>query len=222
MTLLETAEIMKTITKSYPNGNKLDDEQTVQVWFAMFTEDPANLVKMAVIKHISSNKWAPSVAEIREIMTEITRPDLIPTDEAWGMVTKWIHNTSEYGDDSAQVFPAMIAETIESCGGKSGLWALYRQGYNGYSPKAGLDKLTFTQLYEPRYQRERQNAMLPRQVYDSIRQVQAHLDNAEYDKLTNGKRYIDEKKQERDESYRRREQFNQARLEQRVGGDDDE
>ncbi|GHU56905.1 hypothetical protein AGMMS49975_21190 [Clostridia bacterium] len=197
MTTLETMEIMKIISKSYPNGNKIEDEETVKVWAAMFAEDDANIVKMAVIKHIATSKWTPSIAEIRDIMTEIKRPDIIPPDKAWEIVNKWLIATGEFGDDNPYSdFPVIIAEAVESAGGKRKLWALRRQQY-GYSPKAGLDRLTFMRLYEPKYQRERQNATLPQQIHRGIEQIQTQIENSEYIKYERTKIAVEKEIEER-------------------------
>jgi hypothetical protein len=222
----EASELVQIITTAFPNSDKFQTDKaianTVVIWANFFAEDDWRIVRLALQKHIAISKWVPTVAEIREIITDITRPDLIPSDEAWALVNRWLHNTSEYDSgDVYAIFPTLIADAIEACGGKSTLWSLLRQQY-GYSGKAGLDKLTFVQLYEPKYQRERQNAMLPRHVYESIRQAQSYLNNAEYDKYLNGKQYLADKKQQKEDDCRRLEENRRARLIEQLGGGDDE
>jgi len=202
MTREDAAKLVGIIITAYPNADKFNGDKdaitnAVNLWASVFADDDVRLVGIAVQKHIATSKWVPSVAELREIMTEITRPDLIPTDEAWLMVDNWLHSTGEYDDNSEYVFPTIIAETVRACGGKSGLWALIRQQYS-YSRKAGLDKLTFIQLYEPRYQREKERAMLPSRVLSDITAVQRQIENPEYKKLENGRRYIERAKEEQE------------------------
>lgn len=189
----QAAKLVKIVVTAYPNSDKFPNGEavanTVNLWANYFADDDWRIVALAVSQHVATNKWPPSIAEIRERIADLTRPDLAPPDEAWRLVSEWMHNTSEYGDDSADIFPAIIAETIKACGGKSGLWALLRQQY-GYSGKAGLDKLTFMQLYEPRYQRERQRAMMPGSINDGIEMLHRHLNNPEYQKLEAGRQRI--------------------------------
>jgi hypothetical protein len=167
----QAAKMVSICVMSYPNSDKFQTAEavtnTVNLWANYFADDDWRIVGLAVSKHIATSKWTPSIAEIRERMIEITRPDLIAPDEAWMLVSQWMRSTSEYDDDSENVFPPIIAETIAACGGKSTLWALLRQQY-GFNAKAGIDKMTFIQLYEPRYQRERQKAMTPTRIQHEI------------------------------------------------------
>lgn len=178
----QAAKLVRLCITSYPNSDNYLSAKAVtncvNLWANYFADDDWRIVALAVGKHIALSKWPPSIADIRERMVEITRPDLIPPDEAWTLVSQWFHNTGEYGDDSERVFPPIIAETIAACGGKSTLWNLFRQQY-GYSGKAGLDRLTFIQLYESRYQRERQRAMIPYGLQSKIDEAQVVLGNAD-------------------------------------------
>lgn len=199
--LKQAAKLVKICVTAYPNSDKFQNDEavanTVILWANYFADDDWGNVALALQKHIATSKWVPSIAEIRELIVEITRPDLIPPDEAWALVNNWLHNTSEHGgEDVHRLFPTILADTIEACGGKSKLWALMRQQY-GYNGKAGLDKLTFMQLYEPKYLREKQQAMTPQRVVAGIETTQKRLDNPEYRKLDNILRYIGEKAQAR-------------------------
>ena len=92
MTREETIKVIGIITTAYPNFDKFRDEKHIRsmvaIWADMFSEDDAGLVALAVKEHISTSKWPPSIAEIREIMTRIAHPDIIPPDEAWEVVSK--------------------------------------------------------------------------------------------------------------------------------------
>ena len=84
MTEHETIKVVTLIVMSYPSSEKFKDETSlkgmVAVWKTIFKDDNAQLVEMAVQKHISVNKWPPSIAEIREQMVNLTRPDIVPPD----------------------------------------------------------------------------------------------------------------------------------------------
>lgn len=221
----QAAKLVKVCVTSYPNSDKFPTKKavtnTVNLWANYFADDDWGVVALAVSKHIATSKWPPSIAEIRELIVEITRPDLVPPDEAWGLVKAWIHSTSEYEDDSRRVFPAIIAETIQACGGKSALWALLRQQY-GYSGKAGLDKLTFLQLYEPRYLRERQRAMTPRGLQSGIEAAHSRLGNPEYKKLEAARDYVQESVDRKQQQYEEMRELSFQRLRNSIkdGGDD--
>ena len=114
MTREETIKVIGIITTAYPNFDKFRDEKHIRsmvaIWADMFSEDDAGLVALAVKEHISTSKWPPSIAEIREIMTRIAHPDIIPPDEAWEVVSKYLDTEGEYNHgDIYRALPRTIA-----------------------------------------------------------------------------------------------------------------
>ena len=86
MTKADAARLVAIVVTAYPNFDKFKDakaiEATVNLWAMMFEQDESGIVALAVKKHIATNKWPPSVAEIREIMLEIQHPELIEPDNS--------------------------------------------------------------------------------------------------------------------------------------------
>ena len=83
----ELVDIVTVIVMSYPDRFKEDViPGMVTAWYAFFKDDDKTAVELAVTKHIASNKWPPSIAEIRGAMAEILHPELIPPDVAWTAV----------------------------------------------------------------------------------------------------------------------------------------
>lgn len=177
MTEKETAKIVTIIVMSYPSNEKFKDETTlkgmVEVWKNIFKDDDAKLVEFAVQKHIASNKWPPSIAEIREQMVAIQRPDIIPPDIAWTMVSDVLYAEDEFGHfDLYRKFPPAIARVVETIG-----WSKL---YNLHCGKArgnqdGLDRVAFMDLYKPLYEREIEKAMLPPKMRETYEKKQKEL-----------------------------------------------
>ena len=154
MTREETIKVIGIITTAYPNFDKFRDEKHIRsmvaIWADMFSEDDAGLVALAVKEHISTSKWPPSIAEIREIMTRIAHPDIIPPDEAWEVVSKYLDTEGEYNHgDIYRALPRTIAEAVDSIG-YGQLYAMHVAYARGHAAKAGLDRVAFMQAYEGR------------------------------------------------------------------------
>ena len=100
MTKKETIGLFGILIAAYPNFDKFKDDSQVEgmvnMWATLFSDDDSAIVGLAVKKHIMTSKWPPSVAEIREIMADITHPDLIPPDQAWAAVADLLYAESEY------------------------------------------------------------------------------------------------------------------------------
>ena len=186
MTRADTAKLIAIIVMAYPNFDKFKDDEhvkgVVNMWATMFSEDDPGLVGLAVKKHISTSKWPPSVAEIREIMLEIQRPDLIPPDLAWAAVEDLMTTQGEFNHgDLHRQLPEMIARAVENCGGYSALYHMRRDMYRG--GRAGMDRVAFMNIYTPMYEREKGRAMCGTALLASIDRTTAAIGGGEPPRL---------------------------------------
>lgn len=219
MTREETIKLIGVITMAYPNFDKFKDENHIRsmvaVWADIFSEDNAGLVGLAVKQHISTSKWPPSIAEIRELMTRIQNPDIIPPDEAWAVVSKYLSVVGEYCHrDYHRELPAAIAETIDAIG-YGQLYSLHVAYARGSASKAGLDRVTFLQAYEEKVERQRKQAMLPPSLRQKIEAVSAAQSDGSR-RLIEG---VNRQWQEQQDYYNRPYSFD--RLEKALGSADD-
>ena len=198
MTREETIKVIGIITTAYPNFDKFRDEKHIRsmvaIWADMFSEDDAGLVALAVKEHISTSKWPPSIAEIREIMTRIAHPDIIPPDEAWEVVSKYLATEGEYNHgDIYRALPRAIAEAVDSIG-YGQLYAMHVAYARGHAAKAGLDRVAFMQAYEDKVERQRRQAMLPGSLRQKIEAVSAGLDGGTRSLIEGVNRRYEERK----------------------------
>lgn len=162
MTEKDTIRIVTLICMSYPSSERLGENAIkgmVNIWKTLFADDPAELVELAVTRHIATSKWPPSVAEIRELMAQMQNPELIPPELAWVAVRDVMAKCGEYMHrDLREIFPPLIARTVETIGWHA-LWISSQDKFTGQR---------FFDVYTPMYQRELQKAMLPASVRASI------------------------------------------------------
>lgn len=210
MTEQETIKILTLIVMSYPSSEKFKDETSlkgmVAVWKTIFKDDNAQLVEMAVQKHISVNKWPPSIAEIREQMINLTRPDIVPPDVAWSAVSDLLYADGEFSNpDLYSVLPELVARTVETIG-----WSkLYSLHCNRYGRNAdGMDRVAFMDLYKPAYEREREQAMLPERIRNVCERKRQEIGGENIKKLESAR----EKRKKQDEYYEGLTRRNYKRL----------
>lgn len=170
MTRADAAKLVAIIVTAYPNFDKFKDAQaiasTVDLWATMFSDDDGRVIGLAVKKHIATSKWPPSVAEIREIMLEIQRPDLVPPDQAWAAVSDYMHTKGDHSGDGLQyALPPLVARAVEVIGYHN-LYEMSRGTYGDSKP--GMDRVAFLQQYTAMYDRERARAMTPAEVLEDI------------------------------------------------------
>lgn len=187
MTRSDAAKLMGIIVLAYPNYDRFKDEKqvkaTVELWTSMFSEDDAGVVGLAIKKHIATSKWPPSVAELRELMLEMTAPDLIAPDQAWLAVSDFIklHGEHSYGGEKTSL-PPLVSRAVESIGYHN-LYEMNCGSYRGSKP--GMARTAFMNLYSQLYERERNRAMTPECVTQQIDKVAERLSTGERAKLEN-------------------------------------
>ena len=174
----ELVDIVTVIVMSYPDRFKEDViPGMVTAWYAFFKDDDKTAVELAVTKHIASNKWPPSIAEIRGAMAEILHPELIPPDVAWTAVVDVMHGVDQWGY-GRPAFPPLIERVIETIGWGH-LKEMSRGSYAGQ--KDGFDRVAFMDLYKPAYERARQEAGLPKALRATItKAAQLSPDTTQY------------------------------------------
>lgn len=177
MTRQEAAGLVGIMIRAYPNSDKYTTKEavneTVNLWATLFSDDDSAIVGLAVKKHIMTSKWPPSVAEIREIMADITHPDLIPPDQAWAAVADLLYAESEYSSSPHRRLPPLIAQTVDAIGGWSTLYNLHCGHHRGN--KDGMDRVAFMDLYRPAYERARADACCSTSLLGSITTIRQQL-----------------------------------------------
>ena len=177
MNKADLLDIVTVIVMSYPDRFKEESiPGIVAAWYAFFKDDDKTAVELAVTKHIASNKWPPSIAEIRGAMAEILHPELIPPDVAWTAVADVMYGVGAWGYNRP-TFPPLIERVVETIGWGH-LKELSRGSYAGQ--KDGLDRMAFIDLYKPAYERALQAATLPAALsatISKVRQLHPEIDS---------------------------------------------
>jgi len=187
----ETIKLIGIVTMAYPNFDKFKDEKHIRslvaFWADMFADDDSVLVALAVKKHISTSKWPPSIAEIREILVDITCPGLLQPEAAWDLVSRTLFAVGEYcHEDIRSQLPRPVYQTVESLG-YSNLWKMRGK-------RDGLARLAFIQSYKERIERMRNDALLPASLREKMRLVRMSFDDGTRELLeTMNRRYEDKR-----------------------------
>lgn len=116
MNIQETMAIMEVLKVSYPNFYKgmspEDLKSAVNVWAMMFEDDDARIVTEAVKAMISTLKYPPTIADIKEKIQLLKNPKILSEMEAWGLVYKAIQNSSYDSENQFCKLPALIQKLV--------------------------------------------------------------------------------------------------------------
>ena len=68
----EFARLAMVIKTAYPKDNLIPTKEAMSIWYQMLSDIPYNIAEVALQKWISTSKWAPTIADIREYSSGVS------------------------------------------------------------------------------------------------------------------------------------------------------
>ena len=166
MTREEFAKWAMAMRSYYPNQNLLPTKQATELWFRQLEDIPYNVAVLSLNRWVATNKWAPTIADVREATAECINEPIPDWSEAWQEVMRVI---SYYGSWNVEE-------------GKSKLTGITRETVNrmGYmrlcsSENITADRANFRDIYEILARRKRQERQMPARLLEAIGTVRAGM-----------------------------------------------
>jgi len=163
MTKNEAAVIMAILRVAFPafyrNSTEADAKASINLWYDMFKDDPAELVEAAV-KSIIATKiegYPPTIGAVKEKIREIQNPNAMTAQDAWAIVSKAAAGNMQWED-----LPRSIQKAIGSPSVLHNWRMMEEDSFNSvvYS--------NFIKSYKVIEEREIANAKLPSSVLKAI------------------------------------------------------
>lgn len=157
------ADAMKTY---YPREQLLPNMQALELWYQALKDIPMQVAEAALRAWVSTNKWSPTIAEIREMCVDVKRGDAPEWSEGWMMTQRAIQRFGRYrpGEAMASLDP-ITRETVK----RLGFHNLCDTEDIGYYAKR------FQQTFEVMAKREQMKLQLPFELQDTIRSIQGEF-----------------------------------------------
>lgn len=86
MTQNEFGIIAAALKTYYPKEKLLPDKAAVELWYEELKDIPYDVAQAAIRKWVSTNKWSPSIADIREYAVSSANGDSKDWGKAWDEV----------------------------------------------------------------------------------------------------------------------------------------
>lgn len=99
--------LVKSMKAVYAQPTFLPDQDAFNVWYALLKDLPYELTSMAVQKHMLTEKFPPTIADIRAKANEVVeRPaEDISELEAWSLVRRAIGNSNYHAEEEFKKLP---------------------------------------------------------------------------------------------------------------------
>lgn len=178
----EFANIAVAIKAAYPSSNAIPDNAAMDLWFKMLQDLDYMVAQNAVLEHISTCKFPPSIAEIREKCTERLCPEVPDWGTAWGQVMRAIRKYGYYQEREA-------LESMDELTRK----VVQRFGYQYLctSENTVADRAHFGKVYEGMLKEYKSSNQLPSFVLDDKQKLIQEIVNATTAAITEKKESIE-------------------------------
>lgn len=147
----------------YPREQLLPNQQAMELWFRELQDIPADIADVVLRKWVSTNKWSPSIAEIREMASTVVNGEAQTWGEAWETVIRAIKKYGSYRPKEAlESLDPVTRKCVESLG--------FRELC--ISENAMADRANFRMIYETMQKREQVNQQLALPLREAINMIQ--------------------------------------------------
>lgn len=168
MTIEEFTKVAAVIRSAYPKDNILTTKEAVDVWYMLLDDLSYDAAQAAVVKHISNNRFAPSIAEIRELATEVVEGAIPDWGEGWGQLQRAIGKYGYYNQEKAM---ESLDELTRDVVNRLGFRALC------LSENQEVDRANFRTIYLELAKRKKADAQTPMAIREKIATLTANNTN---------------------------------------------
>ncbi len=165
MTLAEFAKIAKAIKAYYPRETVLPTEESVLLWYDILQDIDYEAMMIGLKKWVTTNKFAPQVSDLREMVAEISAPPVLGWEEAWGAVLDAIRRYGYYQQDAA-------LDSLDELTRQAVKIMNFREIC--LSENVMADRAQFRDIYNNIANRKKQDAQIPAYLHEMICEIYKH------------------------------------------------
>lgn len=154
MTKQEFAKVVMALRTYYPRENLIPNQQAAELWFIQLQDIEYSVAELAVSKWVATNKWSPTIADIRDTVRGITQGSE-EWGDGWNQVCAAVDHFGRYRE----------AEALESLS-DTAREAVKRIGFINIcnSENITADRASFRDIYNQIAARNRADAQMPAQL----------------------------------------------------------
>lgn len=160
MTAKEFGTFAAALRTYYSRENILPNSQAMELWYRQLQDIPYPVAEAVLQKWVATNRWSPSIADIRESAAEIqTGGPIEDWATGWNQVVSAIRKFGTYQEQAAMEWlPPLARETVQRLG--------YKQLC--LSDNLVADRANFRQVYEILARRKAESERLPLPLRERI------------------------------------------------------
>ena len=152
--------LCKGMKAVYLQETFLPDADAFNIWFSLLGDLEYSVLNAAIQKHMLTNKFPPTIAELREAATTIRAGDAPDWGEGWEKVLNAIRYFGSYRETEAI---ATLDDITATC--------VKRLGWRNIcmSENINVDRANFRMIYEQIAERRKEKNLLPPALNNTIK-----------------------------------------------------
>jgi hypothetical protein len=153
----EFAVFADRLKTAFPKDNLLATKDQMDWWFDLLGDMPFQIAILALKKYALSNKFPPTVSEIRTIAADLTGERLPDADEAWGQLMNAVRR---YGYPREREALDSMSEAVRRTVERVGFQNICQSPYD----QLNTLRAQFKGFYEAEYRRSMEVHKMPERM----------------------------------------------------------
>lgn len=170
MTRQEFSNLAMALRGYYSKEQILPNQQVMELWYRELQDIPFPVAEAALRKWVATNKWSPTIAELRAMTVDVAEGERLTWGEAWERAVDAIRR---YGSYRPQEALASLDPLTRRCVQNLG----YRELCASENPMA--DRANFRMIFETLDKREQTEKQLALPLRETIHMLRLENGNAD-------------------------------------------
>lgn len=159
----EFATFAAALKTYYPKENLLPNAQAMELWFRQLQDIPYIVAEASLQKWVATNKWSPTIADIREMAVSVTSGEKMLWSDGWEQVQLAIRKYGMYNIAAAMdSFDDITRQTVQRLN--------FRELCISTNPMQ--DRANFRMIFESLADRKEKAQQLPASLTALIGEIQ--------------------------------------------------
>ena len=163
MTRDEFKVLVKGMKAIYSQPTFIPDQDAFNMWYALIGDLPYDVCNVSIQKYMLTNKFPPTVAEIREMAAEVVNGDPLTWGESWERALNAVRRFGSYNQLQAlESLDPLTRKCVDSIG--------YMQLC--MSENIMVERAHFQKIFDVYQRREQTEKQMPLQLKEAISHLQ--------------------------------------------------
>lgn len=166
MTFDEWRILVKGLKSVYTSPNFLPDGDSIKIWYNLLQDIPYNVASAAIQKYMMTEKFPPTVADIRDMVANVKMGDKPLWSDGWEEVLIAIRKYGSYRENEAMESMSELTRM-----------AVQRLGFRNICMSENImtDRANFRMIFEQLAERNHTQMKIPMKLATMIEQIRGNL-----------------------------------------------